>query len=707
MGEEHADHRTTRDSEDSSTAPPGPQDERSATAGEAEMEAAERPVHVQRIRAASRKAGEAFAHLSPYTEPVYPHDTHPALVPGIAVDEQRRRYSLDWLIFTIAGLATAAFVVWGVLAPEQVAEVTGGLFDWTMTNAGWLFTVIASVILVFMLGLAVSRYGRIRLGKDDEKPEYSTFSWVAMLFAAGLGVGVFFFGPSEPLTFFISPPPHTAEAETVEALHSGMAQAYYHWGFHAWGIYALVGAAIAYVAFRRGRVPLFSSLFRTLFGRRHSEGLAGQLVDMFAIVATLFGTAASLGLAAVQIAEGSSVAFGVEVSDPVVVLIIAIMACGFIISAISGISRGIRYLSSINIVLTVGVVLTVFFLGPTLFLLNLLPAALMEYIGSLFELMGRSGSWGPETVEFQGWWTVFFWAWWIAWSPFVGVFIGRISRGRTLRQFILCVIFVPSSLVTICFGILGGTSIWMYREGAEGFHDDMSSEEVLFGLIANLPYVEWLPYLMMLVIAIFFITAADSASVIMGILSTRGNPNPKRLVVIFWGLVMAGVASVMILTSGETAITGLQNLLMVAALPFTVVLILTMIAFIRELRSDPRTIREAYARRAVDDAVVEGVEAHGDNFALSVQRTAPGEGAGRDFDTSTAEVTEWYRRTDEDDNPVDYDYGTDSWADGWEPEEGSALERAQRFAVPGTKKDGEAGGESAEQADGGESEKKE
>lgn len=697
MSGEHADHRKKGERKDSRTASED-SDVRSLTSDESGA-TADRPVHVERIRAASRRAGETLGHLSVYSEPVYPHDTHPALVPGIGVDEQRRRYTLDWLIFAVAGLATAAFVVWGVVAPQQVAEVTGGLFDWTMENAGWLFTVIASVITVFMLGLAISKYGRIRLGRDDEKPEYSNFAWIAMLFAAGLGVGVFFFGPSEPLTHFISPPPETYEAESVHALHRAVAQAYYHWGFHAWGIYALVGASIAYVAYRRGRVPLFSSLFRTLFGQRHAEGFAGQLVDIFAIVATLFGTAASLGLAAVQIGEGSRIAFGIEVSNPVIVVIIAIMAVGFIVSAVSGISRGIRYLSSINIVLTLGVVLVVFLLGPTLFLLNLLPAALMEYIGQLFDMMGRTSSWGEETTAFQGWWTVFFWAWWIAWSPFVGIFIARISRGRTLRQFILCVMFIPSSLVTLCFGILGGASIWMYREGAEGFSDDMSSEEVLFGLVANLPYAEWLPVLLIVVIAIFFITAADSASVIMGIMSTRGNPNPKRLVVVFWGLVMAGVAAVMILTSGETAITGMQNLLMVAALPFTVVLILVMIAFIKELRSDPRTIREAYARQAVTDAVVEGVEAHGDDFALAVHKTAPGQGAGRDFDTSAGSMTEWYQRTDEDDNPVDYDYATDSWADGWEPDETAALDRAQRFAIPGTKKDETSGEDSGEQTE--------
>lgn len=619
--------------------------------------------------AATRRAGAALHRLNVYSQGEYPHNIHPALVPGIGIDEQRRRYSVDRVVFLIAGLLTVAFVIWGVSSPSHVAEVAGNTFGWTMENLGWLFNVVAIVVLIFLLCLAFSKYGRIPLGKDGEKPEFSTFSWTAMLFAAGIGIGVLFFGPSEPLTYFHSPAPLTHAAETTEALHAAMAQTYFHWGVHAWAMYALVGGAVAYAAYRRGRVPLMSSIFRNLFGQSQTEGLAGKLIDIFAIIATLFGTAASLGIAAMQIGQGWTIVSGAEVTNTLLIIIIALLTVGFVLSAVSGVARGIRYLSNINIVLTIGIISLVFFLGPTLFLLNLVPSSFVEYFGSLFEMMGRSASWGQETMDFQSAWTVFYWAWWISWSPFVGVFIARISRGRTIRQFILGVILIPSSLLFVAYGIMGGTSIWMYREGLEGFNDEMPAAEVLFTIIDHLPYVEWLPAVIMVVLAIFFITSADSASVVMGIFSTRGDLNPRKSVVVFWGLVMTGVAVVMLLTGGDTALQGLQSLVTVTAVPFAVIMLLIMIAWLRDVRTDPRALRTKYAEKALRDAVIDGVDRYGDDFTLQVAPTEPGLGAGAGVDSEDDMYTEWYQRTDENGDPVGYDFTTGTWEDGWTPEE--------------------------------------
>ncbi|WP_139827640.1 BCCT family transporter [Nesterenkonia sp. PF2B19] len=619
--------------------------------------------------AATRRAGAALHRLNVYSQGEYPHNIHPALVPGIGIDEQRRRYSLDRIVFALAGLLTVAFVIWGVTSPESVAEVAGTSFTWTMENLGWLFNVVAIVVLIFLLCLAFSKYGRIPLGKDGEKPEFSTFSWTAMLFAAGIGIGVLFFGPSEPLTYFHSPAPLTNQAETIEALHGAMAQTYYHWGVHAWAMYALVGGAVAYAAYRRGRVPLMSSIFRNLFGQSQTDGFAGKLIDIFAIIATLFGTAASLGIAAMQIGQGWTIVSGNEVTNTLLILIIGILTVGFVLSAVSGVARGIRYLSNINIVLTIGIISLVFLLGPTLFLLNLVPSSFVEYFGSLFELMGRSASWGTETMDFQSAWTVFYWAWWISWSPFVGVFIARISRGRTIRQFILGVILIPSSLLFVAYGIMGGTSIWMYREGLEGFSDEMPAAEVLFTIIDHLPYVEWLPAVIMVVLAIFFITSADSASVVMGIFSTRGDLNPRKSVVVFWGLVMTGVAVVMLLTGGDTALQGLQSLVTVTAVPFAVIMLLIMVAWLRDVRTDPRALRTKYAEKALRDAVIDGVDRYGDDFTLQVAPTEPGLGAGAGVDSEDDMYTEWYQRTDENGDPIGYDFTTGQWEDGWTPEE--------------------------------------
>ncbi|GAA1761320.1 BCCT family transporter [Kocuria aegyptia] len=568
----------------------------------------------------------------------------------------------------MAGTLTVAFVVWGVLSPSSVSEVASAAFSWTTANLGWLFNAVATVVLAVLLWLALSRYGKIPLGKDGETPEFSTFSWVAMLFAAGLGIGVLFWGPAEPLAYFVNPPPRTVEAESVEAMHQALAQTYYHWGFHAWAMYALVGGAVAYVGYRRGRALLMSSIFRHLFGKRQTEGFAGKLVDIFAIIATLFGTAAALGIAALQIGQGVTVVSGVsELTNTVLVGIIGVLTICFVLSAVSGVARGIRYLSNINIILTLGIVGVMFILGPTLFLLNILPSAIMEYVGSLFDLMARSASWGEETREFQSTWTVYYWAWWISWSPFVGIFIARISRGRTIRQFILGVIFIPSALLFVAYGTMGATAIWMYREGRPGFSDSMAPPEVLFTLVDNLPFAEWLPLVIMVVLAIFFITSADSASVVMGILTTRGSQDPPKVVVIFWGLVMSGIAVVMLLIGSTSALAGLQSLVIVTAVPFAVVMILIIFAWFRELRSDPYILRAQYAQIAVSNAVREGVHKYGDDFGLQVVETDPGRGAGAETDSECQEYTEWYQRTNAEGEPVGFDYETGEWADGWDP----------------------------------------
>ncbi len=631
----------------------------------------------QRLSDDARRAGRTLGNLD-YQRPTYPHDIHPALVPGISIDEQRRTYRLSKTVFVLAGVLTAAFVVWGLLDPDNVSAVAGAAFGWATTNLGWMFNTVAILVLVALLLVAMSSYGNIPLGKDDEEPEFSTFAWVAMLFAAGIGIGVLFFGPSEPLTYFTAPPPLTHEAESVEALHHALAQTYFHWGFHAWALYALVGGAVAYAAYRRGRPLLMSSIFRTVFGERHTNGLAGRLVDVFAIVATLFGTAAALGIAALQIGAGVTVVSGAgELTNAMLLGIIALLTIGFVVSAVSGVARGIRYLSSINIVLTVGIVLVVLVLGPTLFLLNLVPSATVEYVGSLFDLMGRSLSWGEETQEFQSSWTVYYWAWWISWSPFVGVFIARISRGRTVRQFLLGTILIPSSLLFVAFGILGGTSIWMYREGADGFGAEMAPPDVFFTLIDNLPYTDWLPIVAIVVLSIFFITSADSASVVMGMLASQGDQQPRRWVVVFWGLVMAGIAAVMLSLGDVKALEGLQQLVIVTAVPFAVIMVMILIAWVRDLRTDPSTLRHTYAKAAMHNAVMDGVERYGDDFALEVARSEPGAGAGAEIDSADGEYTDWYRRTDENGEPVGYDYETGEWEDGWTPDADDAAARTE------------------------------
>lgn len=596
----------------------------------------------------------------------YPDDLHPGLVPGISVDQQRNRFGLDRGLFVVTAVLIVAFIAWGLISPASVGNVAGTAFAWAMENAGWLLNIVMILGIIIMITVALSRFGSITLGPDDEKPEFSRFSWIAMMFGAGIGVGIFFFGPSEPLNHYLVPPPHTAPAGSEEALHQAMAQSHFHWGLAAWGLYALVGAAIAYSTYRRGRVSLLSSVFQPLLGSKPNDHLLGKVIDAVAIIATLFGTAATLGLSAVQIGQGVQIISGIgQVGNTVLVVIIAILSVGFIISAVSGVSRGIRILSNVNISLTLLLILFVFVFGPTLFLLNLIPSGTLAYLDGMLDMMGKSLSWGPETVEFQAAWTAFYWAWWIAWTPFVGMFIARISRGRSIREFVVATMAVPTGILILAFTVFGGTAITFSRDGVEGFDGTATAEQVLFALFDQLPLAQITPFILIVVLAIFFITSADSASTVMGTMSSKGDPNPNKLVVVFWGLCMAGIAIVMLLAGGEDALSGLQNLTILIALPFCVVLLAMMVAFIKDLSTDPVAIRRSYARTAIDNAVVRGLEEHGDDFELAVAQAPEGRGAGADYDSTASEVTDWYRRTDEHGNVVGYDYDTDTWSDGW------------------------------------------
>lgn len=592
---------------------------------------------------------------------LYPQDIHPGLLSGVGVDDKDRKFTLDKTIFGVTGSLIVGFVLWGILSPESVAAVSGAAFAWSMENMGWLLNTAMGVGLFVMLYVAFSKYGKIRLGKDHEKPEFSRFSWIAMMFGAGLGVGLFFYGPSEPLAYFIDPPPHTAAAqqETInglqaaagetpeinrEAIHQGVSQASYHWGLHIWSMYALVGGALAYATFRRGRPTLISSIFQTLFGKSNTQGFAGKLVDIFAIIATLFGTATTLGLSAIQIGQGVTIVSGIgPLGNNILISIIGVLGIGFVISAVSGVARGIRYLSNINISLTLGAVLFAFFAGPTLYLLNLVPSGIMHYLDNYLAMMSKSLSWGPETVEFQTWWTAFYWAWWIAWTPFVGTFIARISRGRTLREFALVTMGVPSFILILAFTVFGGSSILNSINGVEGFDGDASPEAVLFNLFDTLPLSNITPYILIGVLAIFFITAADSASVVMGTMTSRGNPAPRKTVVVFWGFCMMGIAIVMLLTGGEDALSGLQSLIYLIALPFSVVLILLGVAFVKDLATDPARIRHDYAQKAMSDAVIRGIEDHGEEFEIAVKHSPDGRGAGTGVDASDPKYTDWYK----------------------------------------------------------------
>jgi choline/carnitine/betaine transport len=459
---------------------------------------------------------------------------HPAVAPPPSAVADRSG-SLDRVVFGISAVVALAFLAWGFLSPSGLGSTSGTALTWVEENLGWLFVLLASAFVVFVIWLAASRYGAIPLGRDDEQPEFRTVSWIAMMFSAGMGIGLMFFGVSEPLSHYVSPPPRTVDAQTPEALSTAMSTTLFHWTLHPWAIYAVVGLAIAYGTFRRGRPQLISAAFTPLFGTRRAEGPAGKLIDVLAIFATLFGSAASLGLGALQIGSGMEILGWVgDVGNGLLVGIIAVLTAAFVASAVSGIAKGIQWLSNINMVLAVALALFVFVLGPTVLILNLIPGAIGNYFADLGEMAARTeASGGDAMAEWLRGWTVFYWAWWISWTPFVGLFIARISRGRTIRQFVSGVLLVPSVVSLFWFAIFGGAGIAAQRDGVD-VAGQSTAEGQLFGLLAEFPLATLATVLVMVLVAIFFVSGADAASIVMGSLSERGTLAPSRRTVVFW-----------------------------------------------------------------------------------------------------------------------------------------------------------------------------
>ena len=576
------------------------------------------PTHVTTHQERSRPPQSQV--LDPVTAPSSHHhdEPHPAL--DVHVEEAgHTRAGLDKVVFGVSAAIAVAFLVWGFLSTDSLASVSGDSLSWTMANTGWLFVTTSSAFVVFVLWLALSRYGNIRLGRDDEEPEFGTVSWVAMMFSAGMGIGLMFYGVSEPITHFVTPPPGTGPAGNPEAVQNAMATTLFHWTLHPWAIYAVVGLAIAYGVYRKGRLQLISAAFEPLLGK-HAHGPAGKVIDMLAIFATLFGSAASLGLGALQIRSGLHIVSGWDATgNGILVAIIAVLTVAFVLSAVSGVAKGIQWLSNINMVLALALALFVFVVGPTVFILNLVPTSLGSYIQDLAMMSARTGAEGDSTNAWLQSWTVFYWAWWLSWTPFVGMFIARISRGRTIRQFVSGVLLVPSLVSLVWFCIFGGAAIDLQKHGTD-IAGAGGVETQLFSTLEAYPLATVASVVVMVLVAIFFVSGADAASIVMGTLSERGTIEPSKPTVVFWGVATGAVAAVMLLVGGADALSGLQTITIVAALPFVLVMIGLSVALVKDLRSDPLMVRQKYAAEAVEAAVVAGVTEHGDDFVLAVER---------------------------------------------------------------------------------------
>ncbi|MEV0936962.1 BCCT family transporter [Streptomyces phaeochromogenes] len=536
----------------------------------------------------------------------------------------------DWVVFGVTAAITLAFVIWGSVATDSLKSASDTMLSGLIHNGGWAFMLAASGFVVFALWLAISRYGRIHLGAEGEEPEFKTVSWVAMMFSAGMGIGLMFYGVSEPLSHYTTPPPGTDPADSAERMQTAMATTLFHWTLHPWAIYAVVGLAIAYSTFRKRRRQTISAVFTPLIGEKHANGNVGRAIDVLAIIATVFGSAASLGLGALQIGSGfTELDWLDKVSDSLLVVIIAVLTVAFVASAISGIEKGIQWLSNINMVLALVLAVFVFIAGPTVIVLDLLPTSVFSYLGDLPQLAGRTeASTGEGVADWLGSWTVFYWAWWISWTPFVGMFIARISRGRTIRQFVGGVILVPSTVSLVWFAIFGGTAMKLKEGGALG--GESTPEGQLFGVLQEFPIATATSLLVMILVGIFFVSGADAASIVMGTLSQKGALEPGRFVVVFWGVVTGAVAAIMLLVGTEgNALQGLQNLTILAAAPFVLVMIGMCISLMRDLRRDPVIVRHEMGSEAVSLAVIEGHKKYDGEFEI---RVGPGAGTETEGD---------------------------------------------------------------------------
>ena len=488
-------------------------------------------------------------------------------------------------LFVSAGLI-ALVVLWGLVAPASFGAAVDQALAAITRNFGWLYLWIVLGLVLLALVLAFSRYGDLKLGDEDDEPQFSVAAWFSMLFAAGMGIGLVFWGVAEPLSHYATTPPGIREG-TPEAANAAMRYAFFHWGLHPWAIYGVVGLAMAFFQFRRGGSALVSTATSALPWRVVQR--ASPLFNVLAVVATAFGVAASLGMGASQINSGLNAVFGLPVGPASQVGIIAVTTVLFIASALSGVERGIKWLSTGNLVLAALIALAVLLLGPTIAVIDTFTNTLGAYLSELVRMSLRMTPFRESS--WVGDWTVFYWAWWLSWSPFVGLFIARVSRGRTIRQFLLGTVLAPTLVGFAWFSVFGGTALHMeIFDGVplvEAVRADVST--AIFAMFQHMPFGLLLSLATTVLVLVFFVTSGDSATLVLGMMSTGGNPNPPARVKLVWGLLVAAIATSLMLAGGIRAV---QTATIVFALPFAFVVVLMAVSVTRAIAQDWRAERQ-------------------------------------------------------------------------------------------------------------------
>lgn len=483
----------------------------------------------------------------------------------------------DNSVYYISLAVVISITLWAILAPEGFGLIANGIFEYLTNGFGWFYLMAMFFFVIFMFGIAISKYGKIRLGDDDSRPEYSYISWFAMLFSAGMGIGLVFWGVAEPLNHFMAP--LGMEAGTPEAANFAIYTSFFHWGIHPWANYCVIGLALAYMQFRKGKPGLISSIFIPLLGEERAKGPIGKAIDILAIFATVAGVATSLGLGVLQINAGLNYLFGVPINTAVSIIIIVTVTVLFMISAISGLDKGIKFLSNANVGIAFILMVLAVIVGPTVMILNALTNGVGMYLGNIIQ----------ESLNIQpfadnswfGGWRIFYWAWWIAWAPFVGVFIARISKGRTIREFIIGVSLVPAIGSFLWFAIFGTIGI---NAGTTVAAEAIKvTETAFFVVMKTMPLGNVISLIAVLLLCTFFVTSADSATFVLGMLSSNGDLNPSTQRKLIWGVLQSLMAFGLMMAGGLKV---LQIASIAAAFPFAIVMIFACFSLLKVLKTD-------------------------------------------------------------------------------------------------------------------------
>ncbi|MDV3467618.1 BCCT family transporter [Stenotrophomonas sp. C3(2023)] len=501
------------------------------------------------------------------------------------------------MVFRISIALVAALVLLAGLAPGPFNDVVQAALGEVIRGAGWMYLLVVFMTLVFLAYLAFGRFANLRIGGEDAEPEFSRASWLSMLFAAGMGIGLVFWGAAEPVSHLVKPP-EGLTPESMEAARASMRYAFFHWGLHPWSIYALIGLSMAWFQYNRNGRGLISDMLQPVIGRHHRSWV-GHTINIAAVVATAIGVATTLGFGTIQIAAGLQRVFGINATVGVQMTIIAIAFVLYMASTTSGVDRGIKWLSNANLILAGVLLVLVLALGPTGFIADTFTTTLGSYLNQLVTMSLRMSPFSGSTWVAD--WTIFYWAWWISWAPFVGAFIARVSRGRSIREFVVGVVLAPTLLGFVWFSVFGGSALWSQLYG----HVDMLQalqagyETVLFTLFDSMAWPMVLSAIALVLLIIFFVTSADSAVLVLSSMSTDEAGDPPLSRKITWGVAIALIAAALLVAGGLDA---LQGMITITALPFAVLMVLVMVSLYRVLDTEHalQHRRSQRARRMIE-----------------------------------------------------------------------------------------------------------